>query len=139
MDIKQYWKSIVSKAAEFDPEAAEKDRNEMNKEDQIHLRSSKKEIYLVSVDNPEKGSVGGRVVTAFPYVAAQMLQAQTHVLANERQKEAHIADLEARRLQIAADERKRVGSTVPPEMVELAKAASMLAAAAQQPTQKRGN
>lgn len=138
MDIRQHWKGIRTLAASFDREAAMRDASEENKTDKIHLDKSQVEVWLVSVTNESLGSVGGRVVTAFPMVAAGWLKTGTHVLATEDQIKAHRAELEQRRMEINAAERDRKGANVPPEMVELAKAASALAAAAQQPPPQRG-
>jgi hypothetical protein len=105
MDVKEYWKAIRKKAAEFDPEAAEQDRREDSPEDRTHLKNSSVAVRLVSVDNLEKGSRGGMVILARPYLAAELLFAGTHRLATDEEWNAYSVEQDKRRSQIEEEAR----------------------------------
>ncbi len=52
--IKEYWKNLRRIAAKLDPEAAELDAAEEDKESRVHLEKSGKEIWLISTANDEQ-------------------------------------------------------------------------------------
>ncbi len=89
MDIKVRYKSIRALAAKLDPENMELDRQETENEERRHLDRSDKEIWLRSIDNPEKSSVGGQIVSAAPMIAAERLYEKTHELATDAQVQVH--------------------------------------------------
>ncbi len=89
MDIKVRYKSIRALAAKLDPENADLDRLETENEDRKHLDRSNKAIWLRSIDNPEKSSVGGQIVSACPLIAAERLYEKTHEMATDEQVRAH--------------------------------------------------
>lgn len=107
--IKDYWKSVRKIAAKLDPEAAERDAAEDEKEGRIHLERSGKEIWLISTANEATGSTAGTVVSATPWVAARYLKDHTHELASDEQVAAHKVELARRKEQIDREEADRKG------------------------------
>jgi hypothetical protein len=48
-------------------------------------------VWLMSLDNPAKGQIGGSIVQAAAAVAAKLLQAKSHRLATDEETQAHLA------------------------------------------------
>lgn len=106
---KEYWRSVRAIAAKLDPEAAERDANEMDRENRVHIERSTKEIWLVSKDHEQTGGVAGKVVSARPWIAARWLKDGTHELATAEQVRAHKADLAQEKERIEKEEADRKG------------------------------
>lgn len=138
LDIRQYWKSIKSIASTFDPEAARRDAEEMYPADRTHLDRSQVPVWLVSLDDEARNSRGGQVVCAFPMVAGQLLADGTHKIATPEQVAAHQSDMERRRVEMEAIERKREGKGMDQigEAVSAAVAAALAHASHHQPAQR---
>lgn len=100
MTTKEYWQKIRAIAGKFDPESLQKDREEEDLSERYHLRKSEHPVWLMSLTNPEKGSIAGACVLMKPYAAAERIFAQTHREATPEE----IATEETRR----ADERVRI-------------------------------
>jgi hypothetical protein len=130
MTTKEYWKSIRAIAGKFDPEAMDLDKREEDLEERVHLRRSTKQCWLMSLENQEKGSFGGMVIEARPYLAAERIFAQTHREATP----AEIAAEQDRRLKMKAqiEEEERVRKGNHSKDIGEAIASSILAGQAQQ-------
>lgn len=109
LGIKEYWRSVRGIASKLDPDAALLDQQETEREERTHLDRSRKEIWLMSVENEATGGTGGQVISAFPPIAARYLKDQTHVLATDVQVAAHKATLVNRKEQIEKEEADRKG------------------------------
>lgn len=107
--VKQYWRNVRAMAAKLDPEAAELDQNEVERELRVHLERSQKEIWLVSRNDDKTGGVAGKVASAHPWIAARWLKDQSHELATPDQVAAHKLELAQRKEQIEKDEADRKG------------------------------
>jgi hypothetical protein len=130
MTTNEYWKKIRAIAAEFDPEALQRDREEEEQVDRVHLRTSQKFAWLTSLDNPEKGSVGGQTVEARPYLAGERIFAQTHRKATQAEIDAELSRRAEARAGIEEAERIRKGNHA--KDIGEAIASSILAGQAQQ-------
>lgn len=107
MDYKQYHREIRKIAAQFDPEAALRDAQEEDPAERIHLRRSKAEVWITSVDNAEKSSVGGQVVTASPFIAAENIYRGTHRKSTDEEIAAEKDRREKESKRIKDEERER--------------------------------
>lgn len=118
MNIKEYWKSVRKVAADLDPEAAKLDADEQDSALRTNLDLSQKEIWLVSIQNEQIGTIAGKVTSAHPMNAARLLKESTHVLARPEQVQRYKAELAERRDNILAEERERKGQqTQQPQIV----------------------
>ena len=79
--------------------------------------------WIMSLDDPRRGMVGGRIAQANAAQAAQRLHAKTHRMATEEEISAHLAkEDEARRQSFQSELRKRgvavvaVPTSAPPEI-----------------------
>jgi hypothetical protein len=110
MDLKKYYSSVQKIAAKLDPETAsaiitDPDGSLPSK----HYRMSQKAVWLMSVENDEKGSVAGSVIEANPWVAAERLYDKTHELASEAQIEGEVQRRKKQSELIARLEEERQG------------------------------
>ncbi len=80
-DVKAYWRNVREIAAKHDPEAFQRDREEEDPALRVNLRTSIVPVWLVSLDDPQTGSVPGRIFVMRPYAAAERLFSKTHRLA----------------------------------------------------------
>lgn len=71
-------------------------------------------VWLISVDNPRRGQVGGCVVEAAGALAAKLLHAKSHRLAEPAESDAHQArEIAAKRDAFDAKRRRQGISVVP--------------------------
>ena len=125
MTTQEYWRKIRAIAAGFDPEAAQKDREEEDPAERVNLRRSQKATWVTSVENPEKGSVAGQTLEMLPYGAAERIFAQTHRLATEEEIRREVARREEEKqkiLKAEADRKQTVNTTVSIDPQQLAEA-----------------
>ena len=137
MDVKHYWREIRQIAARFDPEALDKDRNEEDPAERVHLRRSEKPVWLISVENREKGSVAGMVVEMKPYAAAERIFAATHRLANEQEIKTEISRRALAKERIEEEERQRKGNNAK-DIGEAIAGAILQGQSGQKPAPRRG-
>lgn len=135
MDLKEYWKRVRKLAAQFDPDSAAADAAELEQIDRVHLKTSMHPVRLISLDNEMKGSRGGQVVEARPYLAAERILDGTHRLATAEEYAAHEVAQGITRENIQREESARVtkGTQVTVDPIALAAAiAGIMPAAAKE-------
>ena len=71
-------------------------------------------VWLISLDNPRRQQVGGCVVEAASAVAAKLLHAKSHRLAEPDEIEAHLAREQAARREAFDAKLRRQGISVVP-------------------------
>jgi len=79
-------------------------------------------VWLVSVDNPSRGQVGGSVVEAASALAAKLIHSRSHRLATSEEAEAYqVREQEAKRTAFHSRLRRQGISVVPVATQTLAK------------------
>lgn len=98
--IGEYWLAVRRLAAKFDPEAAERDRDEPNAQMRRNLERSTVEVWVTALDKAADGSY--QTTSARAYLAAKWIEDTTHRLAKPEEIEA-----ERQRRHLIGEEIKR--------------------------------
>jgi hypothetical protein len=111
--LQALWARVHAQAAALDPEAAEYDtaiRKLNPKHQNGFMAASKKVIWLTSLKQPLRGIRAGRVLSAPPLLAAQLMVGGSHRLASEEEidnwhEDQHEKRLETRKIEEAKNPR----------------------------------
>jgi hypothetical protein len=113
MDLVKYMRDRARDAAKLDPETAAILAADPILSPMKTYRASAKVIWLISVWNEEKGSYGGQVSEANPWLASEVIYNGTHRLATEDEIRGEEQRRQQQREEILLEDRaRRSNSTV---------------------------
>jgi hypothetical protein len=107
MEIQEYYRRRAKDAAKLDPETAAILAADHTLPPMYTYRASTKVIWIISVDNEDRGSFAGQVVEVNPWLASELCFAGTHRLATDEEIKGEQARREQKQREILAEDRAR--------------------------------